>query len=869
MSIETEILQWSTKRPLWLRDMLRRLMRGDEIDESAFDDLVKMCKTEAGWPYSSFDIVNPQALDETHLQTDRSFSLPVRLLEVSGVKNVNAIRSSNPLRMRERGLTIVYGPNGSGKTGYVRILRKVCGPRASNKDILPNVFSDIPADEKSAILKVKVGDIERLIHWPSEAEANPALRNITVFDSESASTYVNDDNEVVYAPFGLIVLDRLAKLCIRIRGRIDEELSRLGTQLPHMPIGYQLTSEYRWLSEISADTTNSEIEDYTQFDSAMESELGSIASALAEPDPIAKANEIDFEIAKLRRLQQKLREIHDALDVESLSELRRLKNEKGEAEEASRLAATSLKDSSMLKGIGSQTWILLWEAARRFSTECAYPEQKYPVVTPGSQCVLCQQPLSDSAGRRMQTLESFVAGVVARRREEIISQLDEALRLFRNSTRIEPDHLQTIEGLKASHPKIVRWILAFVKLCEARQRAVIAELDTGAVSTLPKLHSFSIDIFSTITNIMENQRDTLKRSTDAGQREALSSRRLSLQARKWLAENRPSIDREIERLRSVRILTKAKASTDTTSITKFCDDLTEKYITDKLKEEFAAQIKHLSGSMISIEITKTAPRYGTPYHKIVLCNIGDADHKVCDVLSEGELRLIGLAAFLAELSLTPSKSAVVFDDPVSSFDHRIRDRVAKAIISLAADRQVVVFTHDLFLLSCLIESREVSCQEISKVGQYSGICTDDVPWDATKVQKRIGLIKELLQQAVSCEKSADIPRLKNLQDQIHNRMRQTVERLVEDVLIDGIVKRYRRSVQTQHIQNLLAITENDCIIVEDLMTKYSAPVHDQSPEVLYTPPPLRDIQEDINKMENLIKGMEQRRKRHEKSATTK
>jgi len=41
------------------------------------------------------------------------------------------------------------------------------------------------------------------------------------------------------------------------------------------------------------------------------------------------------------------------------------------------------------------------------------------------------------------------------------------------------------------------------------------------------------------------------------------------------------------------------------------------------------------------------------------------------------LRCLALAAFLAELAASDSRSAIVFDDPVSSLDHMHRVNVAK------------------------------------------------------------------------------------------------------------------------------------------------------------------------------------------------
>ena len=68
----------------------------------------------------------------------------------------------------------------------------------------------------------------------------------------------------------------------------------------------------------------------------------------------------------------------------------------------------------MLAGTGSEPWTALWEAARRFSQEQAYPGLDYPVVEDGAHCVLCQQDLDHAASHRLRQFEAFVASTTER-----------------------------------------------------------------------------------------------------------------------------------------------------------------------------------------------------------------------------------------------------------------------------------------------------------------------------------------------------------------------------------------------------------------------------------------------------------------------
>jgi hypothetical protein len=83
-------------------------------------------------------------------------------------------------------------------------------------------------------------------------------------------------------------------------------------------------------------------------------------------------------------------------------------------------------------------------------------------------------------------------------------------------------------------------------------------------------------------------------------------------------------------------------------------------------------------------------------------------HKPSKVLSEGEQKVLALADFLAEARLAGITAPVIFDDPVSSLDHRRVREVAERVVRLAEDNQVIVFTHDILFTTTLLALSEKS-----------------------------------------------------------------------------------------------------------------------------------------------------------------
>jgi hypothetical protein len=55
---------------------------------------------------------------------------------------------------------------------------------------------------------------------------------------------------------------------------------------------------------------------------------------------------------------------------------------------------------------------------RGYSRAAAYPDKPFPVTGSDTNCVLCQQPLSEEASKRLSSFEAFVQDESRRREQE-------------------------------------------------------------------------------------------------------------------------------------------------------------------------------------------------------------------------------------------------------------------------------------------------------------------------------------------------------------------------------------------------------------------------------------------------------------------
>src|SRR5690606_5696731 len=109
------------------------------------------------------------------------------LCSIGPVKHLNRLAEGQQLKFAVEGLTLVYGDNGSGKSGYARITKQLC--RSLSKDkLLGNVFSDVTQPPPEVLVRFRPDGTEKVIELPWTAGEEPPIEiaNISVFDSQNA-----------------------------------------------------------------------------------------------------------------------------------------------------------------------------------------------------------------------------------------------------------------------------------------------------------------------------------------------------------------------------------------------------------------------------------------------------------------------------------------------------------------------------------------------------------------------------------------------------------------------------------------------------------------------------------------------------------
>ena len=103
-----------------------------QLAESEFDELMSICLGNS----------EANVVSGAELSASKQAKHAVILKNIRDVQHINILAPNQSLTFRGDGLTVVYGDNGSGKSGYARILKKVCRARIAGKT--EEIVSSIP-----------------------------------------------------------------------------------------------------------------------------------------------------------------------------------------------------------------------------------------------------------------------------------------------------------------------------------------------------------------------------------------------------------------------------------------------------------------------------------------------------------------------------------------------------------------------------------------------------------------------------------------------------------------------------------------------------------------------------------------------------
>jgi len=290
MAVFQEILSWAQGLPTWQSDAIARLLTTPVLAANDLDDLYAFLKTAHG-------IADPQGRTPTPLTADQipapvSNSLTVELHAIKNMQNVNAVATNQRLSFGPSGLTVIYGDNGSGKSGYSRVLKRACRARDQAEPIHPN--ANLPAGQAGvaeADFEIVVNGVAKDVHWVNGQTSPSELSTFAVFDSRCARAYLDSEDDFSYVPYGLDVFEGLAKVCKQLKNMIESEIAQFTVDTTAFNLLQGDTAVGKIIAKLSAKTDLAQVEKLASLTAAELARHAELEKSLKENNPKEKAAE--------------------------------------------------------------------------------------------------------------------------------------------------------------------------------------------------------------------------------------------------------------------------------------------------------------------------------------------------------------------------------------------------------------------------------------------------------------------------------------------------------------------------------------------------------------------------------------------------
>ena len=448
---------------------------------------------------------------------------------------------------------------------------------------------------------------------------------------------------------------------------------------------------------------------------------------------------------------------------------------------------------------------------------------------------------------RMQSIDEYINGSASERVTERRKNLIELLQKCPRAWAQEQSELSVssagVESISAKISEVIETIRTYSALIHSEnvEKAEIVEIDIE-------------DTLHLVENCVKDKANTRQKQLDLlgdEDHKRLITEIKSLRAQKYVSGIQGEVKSRIEYLKKMSLYNRAEKLTATNKISKLSTALAKELLTDDYEKRFNDELVMLTKGTVRAVIRQQKASRGKIPFKVELEGVEDKSATPSDVLSEGENRVVSLAAFFAESSGRNAKCPLIVDDPISSLDYKYEASVIRRLVEAGKNRQVIVFTHRLSMVVGLYDEcgKIVPFREVELFGRGK---TKGVPIDSVvNGGKSLGKLKNLKNDKIAKLKKMD-DYLPEYSEGIHylcQQIRIHVEKCIEDTLLNGVVLRYRKSIQTQgRIMWLSEITQNDCKIIDDMMTKYSYYDHSMADETPLQEFTLEEIEQDVDEL---------------------
>jgi hypothetical protein len=422
-----KIRAWATGLQYWEQLALEKIVGSAGLTETDYDELVLNFLQAAG--LEAMPAKRPR-LSFPSIATGEAVAAPCHLKRLFNLRNVNALPGGQELRFGPR-LTVIFGDNGAGKSGYARPLGCAAFARGE-REVLPNAAGNNPRAVPQADIEISFGDVNRDTTW-TMGEPCPDLAGFYVFDGESLLAHLTRSNPLSLAPSELSLLTNLAEVTDGVRERLERKIAQLNLENAFCDIFQGRTAVAQKITTLDAQTNLAELQTLAKLS---DQEIGRI-SQLEKQILELRSQAISVQLARrrrevgdLNRLLESIDEAEQAFGDRAEADVRRLVDDLRERRKETEDSGVDQFKFDPFNQVGSDLWLDFILAAKALAD--AEGKRGTPYPEKSDHCLLCRQPLSSDAVILIERIWQFLKSDAQSRLEGAHNLCENKAREFEN-----------------------------------------------------------------------------------------------------------------------------------------------------------------------------------------------------------------------------------------------------------------------------------------------------------------------------------------------------------------------------------------------------------------------------------------------------
>ncbi len=617
--------------------------------------------------------------------------------ELNHIKGVNALAEWEKIKFSDS-CNVIYWLNWSWKSWYFRILHGLVWWEKKN-EILHNI--NWTNTDFEIEMKYLIDWIEKLYFWKDKNNfwISP-FDKIKVFDSEYTSFYIDKrDNKTNLYPLWIHLFEIIIKWYDYLKNKLEEYKKSIN--IPDIQLLVDIINNQDIKDILNKNTLTDfdkeKLENYYEFSDLDKKEIELLEKQKKDLESINNQDTIKIlekKIALLNKISKDLNLIKKLINIFYTETKKNIDCFKTSFEIANKKKEQIEVLKDIIKNEEWEKFIKSWNSYYENLNE----EYNKNI------CIYCHQELWEKAKNLISAYWIFINDESQKNLEKSINELllikenNKINIILPDLSDLENGRLNLIE-IKSVFNYYETIILNIESFISNKSYIEIDIKNFNYVTWKIRLSYYFEKINLEKLNLTESKKDEeikkIKEKLD------LLNDKKQISEYKSKIEKYFSVKKEISDIWLITINTKAISDLQK----KVIKELISKEFKETFKKELRNLNKYIDIDILDDEVSKWTQKIEK---KIKWYSI----KKIC---SEWEQKTIAIAHFLTESILDKNNYPIILDDPVNSLDHEIADKLAKRLLEISTERQIIIFTHNKLFLDSLYYLSQKIIDDISGI----------------------------------------------------------------------------------------------------------------------------------------------------------